>query len=175
MDFNNLVEIHEKEIPGSSIVFTELTRKWCQLPYENHKKGCPNFNKNDTCPSRCKYRKDILEKYDKFTLVYAVFNFQQYKEIRMKEHPDWSEKQAGCVLYWQSSIKKMLKGHIRHIKYDEMLGTGSGFWKYSSMEAAGIYVFKTLLNNGIRDFEIKPKTRIFMVVLLMERKSKTMW
>lgn len=166
--FDDLVKIHEKEIPGSSIVFTRATQKMCTLPYEDHKKGCPNYGKSSLCPPLAKYRDDIINRYNKFILVYAVFDFKKYKELRKQEHVDWSDRQLANVLYWQSSVRKMLKDYVARKQFDEILGAGN-FGVCQSMEASGIYVFKTLRNNGINDFEIKPKSVVYMVCLLLQR------
>jgi hypothetical protein len=61
-----------------------------------------------------------------------------------------------------------LKDYIDQKQFDEVLGAGN-FGICQSMEASGIYVFKTLRNNGINDFEIKPKSVVYMVCLLMQK------
>jgi hypothetical protein len=97
------------------------------------------------------------------------------------KHPDWSDRKANCVLYWQSSVKKQLKDFISKI-YDTnpntslfLLSCGSGFKnltipqsKIYSMEAAGIDVFNTLKRNKIK-FELKPENFVLLVNLLCSR------
>jgi hypothetical protein len=169
MDFKSLVVVAEKTIPRETIVFTPKTRAWCTLPYKGHKNGCPNYGKNDTCPPKTPYRDDVLKKYGVFTLVYAAFDYATYKEIRGRCHPGWTEAQVKNVLYWQNSVKKIIKEYIaRRGGYDDLFGAGSGFWGKPSMEAAGIYVFGTLKNNGI-PFEVKPVNKVIMVSLLLSR------
>lgn len=113
--------------------------------------------------------------YSKYYLIYAQFNFKKYKEIRKKEHPEWSERQIGCVLYWQNSIKRLLKQYIEKIRKNTfslfyIFGCGSGFnltfqKTTYSMEAATINVFSTCKLNGIK-LEIKPQNIIHLVCLL---------
>ena len=66
--------INSKKIEKESIVFTEKTKLWCQLPYPNHPTGCPNYNKNPLCPPNSDYKKSILKDYNHFYLFYAIFN-----------------------------------------------------------------------------------------------------
>jgi len=171
MNIQKLVEIHSQKIQKETIVFTIKTRRWCQCPYEGHPKGCPNFNKNELCPPKYPYRIDILDKYNYFMLVYADFNFKQYKKLMKNKYQEWSEKEIACVLYWQGSLKKILKTELKKYVYDEMFGAGSGFNGCASMEAAGIDVFQTLRNNKI-EFEVRPKTKDLMVCLLMSKNNR---
>jgi len=176
MDIRDLVEIFEKDISRDTITVTKKCALWCQLPYRNHKKGCPNFGKEE-CPPYT----ELFDKrpYDKFRLMYAVFDFKTYKERMKKRHPEWSESQCGNLLYWQGSIKKMLKDRIKKLNSRGLyiLGCGSGFslpfQKYvPSMEAVGVYVLDVLKKNGI-NFEVKPKNKVVLVCLLCFKRIKT--
>ncbi len=178
MEIKKLIQIHQKKIDSESIKFTKKTRLWCQLPYLNHPKGCPNYNKNPLCPPKAKFMKNILIRYNHFYLIYAEFNLEIQRERMLLIHPNWSERQAACLLYWQNSVKKVLRMYIKEI-YDEnknfkifLLSCGSGFDSHYfnqgeiySMEAVGIDVYKTLRNNNI-DFEIKPKNKVILITLL---------
>lgn len=178
MSIDNLIKIKIREIFGDSIKFSEKTWYWCKLPYPNHRKGCPNYNKNPLCPPKAKYMIDILNKYFNFYLIYAEFNLKKQKERMLNLHQHWSDKQAGCLLYWQNSVKKILKHQINKIcrknrnKTLYLFSCGSGFKGTElnqktiySMEAGGIDVFKTLKNNYI-DFELKPKNKVILATLL---------
>ena len=106
--------------------------------------------------------------------------------MRKEENPDFfnSDARLKCVIYWQSSVKRLLKDEIKHMYnnnfiYDNyyLLGCGSGFndkllnkfqYKIYSMESIGIDVFRTLKNNNI-DFELKPKNKVVLVCLLCSR------
>ncbi len=187
MDISKLVELEKLEINKDSIYFTNKIKRWCQLPYKNHKNGCPNYNKNPLCPPNSPDFKINIHNYNYFYLIYAIFNFKKYKELRKLENPDRTNAQINCVLYWQGSIKKMLKDNIRYIFINNhiiavqnnfyLLGCGSGFndkllkkyqYKIYSMESVGIDVFKTLMANGI-DYELKPKNKILLVCLLCSK------
>ena len=123
---------------------------------------------------------EIILKYGEykfFYLIYAKFDFKQYKELRKEEHSNWSENQVKCVLYWQNSVKKLLSEFINMLtltKQDYILGCGYGlkikFRKYvGSMENSCINVFSTCKLNGIK-LEIRPKNIIYLVCLLCSKK-----
>jgi len=178
MNIHNLVKIKIIKIKRETIVFTKKTRGWCLLPYPNHPKGCPNYNNNPLCPPKANYMSEKIGKYKFYYLIYANFNFRKYREQMTLNHPTWSDRQIGCVLYWQNSVKKRIKDFLKKIYIKNSLtnlylfGCGSGFnddffkqEKILSMEAAGINVFSTLKNNDI-EFEAKPKNKILLVTLL---------
>ena len=162
MNISSLLELSHLEITKDTIQFTEKTRRWCRLPYLNHPNGCLNFDKSPLCPPKAPYLRDKITHYNYFYLILGRFNLSKYKRQMLLKHPNWSDRQARCVLYWQSSVKKHLKKFIRKI-YDTKLTTslfllscGSGFknldipqTKIYSMEAAGIDVFNTLKRNKI--------------------------
>ena len=178
MERKNFVKINYLKINKESIKFSKKTRIWCRLPYPNHPKGCPNFNKNPLCPPKAEYLENIINNYNFFYLVYASFDLRRHRNRMLLLHPKWSDRQANCLLYWQGSVKKSLKEYIKKIflknkeKKIYIFASGSGFKdkffkqsKIYSMEAAGIDVFNILKNNHI-DFELKPKNRILLVTLL---------
>ncbi len=183
MSIFDQIKIFKQEIQKESLVFTKKTRIWCQLPYPNHPNGCPNFNKNPLCPPNVNFMEKILEKYLLFYLVYAEFDLKKQRKRMLRRHPNWSNRQANCLLYWQNSVKKELKRAIEKIILENkekeilLLSCGSGFKlsKYytkmiPSMEAVGINVFNTLKNNHI-EFELKPINKVILVNLLCSTES----
>jgi hypothetical protein len=159
MNVKPLVEIGYQTVFPSNIVIMPIAPiLWCRLEYPEHPDGCPNVGK-------CHYK--IFEPtWDEYALVYAKFNFAEYKRLMKVEHPGWTDKQCGCVLYWQSSVKKLLTDFIQHkCSYDYVYACGSGMMGYPSMEAAGINVFETMKNIAI-ELERNPQTTIYLVCLL---------
>lgn len=178
MIVKNLTKIKILRVKRNSIIFTPKTHIWCTLPYPDHKNGCPNYNKNPLCPPNTKIMEKHLENYRVFYLIYAIFNIFEYKNYMLKKHPDWSDRKAKCLLYWQKSIKKLLKKYILDLFLNNndysfyLFNSGSGGKmnnfkqeKIYSMEAAGINVIQTLINNGI-EIEVKPIKIIHIVNLL---------
>ncbi|KKK73060.1 hypothetical protein LCGC14_2897610, partial [marine sediment metagenome] len=99
MKIQEITSINVLRVDRGSIKFTDKTHKWCTLPYPNHKKGCPNFNKNPLCPPNAKIMENILEYYRFFYLILAYFDIFKYTTQMMHKHPNWSERKARCVLY----------------------------------------------------------------------------
>ncbi len=178
MTVNDYTDIKTIEIKKRDLIFSKKTRLWCRLPYPNHPYGCPNYNKNPLCPPFADYMDYIKKKYSHFYLIYAIFKLKSQRERMLSIHPNWSIKKANCLLYWQGSVKKVLKNYIQRIilknknRKTYILACGSGF-KFSSihqnkvysMEAVGINVLKTLDNVGI-EYELKPKNKVLLVTLL---------
>ena len=169
IDFLDLSRIYLKKIEENSIIRYPEVLDLCAYPYPNHPKGCPNQEKCCSSPYF-----DILEPFKYYYLLYLVFNYKKYKELRREEHPEWTENQTKCVLYWQNSLKRLIKDYLEDL-YKEgnhfyIIGCGSGFKlsfqnKVFSMESMGINVFSTLKRNGI-GFEVKPRDKVLLVNLL---------
>ena len=177
INFKELVQIKWKEIREDTIIYYPEIEDLCYRPYPNHPKGCPNIDK---CERLNIPNFEIIIEYGEykfFYLIYAKFDFKQYKELRKEEHSNWSENQVKCVLYWQNSVKKLLSEFINMLtltKQDYILGCGYGlkikFRKYvGSMENSCINVFSTCKLNGIK-LEIRPKNIIYLVCLLCSKK-----
>jgi len=183
MNIGKITIIKILRVKRNSIIFTPKTHIWCTLPYPGHKKGCPNYDKNPLCPPNIKIMEKHLENYSFFYLIYAIFNIFKYKNNMLNKHPDWSDRKARCLLYWQNSVKKLLKEYIISLYLTSLdcslylFGSGSGDKihnikqeKVYSMEAVGINVIQTLLNNKIK-IEVKPKKFVHIVNLLCSNKE----
>lgn len=177
MNFEELVEINHKEIEEDTIIWYSEIEDLCYRSYPRHPKGCPNIDK-------CEWLNiptfgTILEygRYTHFYLIYAKFDFKQYKKLREKEHPNWTENQIKCVLYWQKSVIRLLKNYLNNLNLKDsyVLGCGSGFdvlhqKRVGSMENSCINVFSTMKLNGIK-MEVKPENVIYLVCLICSQKE----
>jgi len=121
------------------LFFVECPIKLCQLPYPGHKNGCPNVGKSKSCPP---FVKRIEEKYNIIDkpcyFVYVKFNLKKQEERMLKIHSEWTVKQARCNLYWQKSVKKIIKNEIIHFDYKRY---NMSFEMIP--EAMGMHVFET--------------------------------
>ena len=131
-------------------------KAWCELPYPGHKKGCPNF------PTLCCFPK-VVDYYDLskphwFVIVpFAIGKFA----TRMKEkHPEWSERQCRCVLYWQNAVRKQLR-----IKCSEFIGNQDLIY-HMIPEAMGVNVMLTMRKNLRLTIAIKPKHMVRKIALV---------
>ena len=181
IDFRKLTLINVKRIEEKSIISYPEVLDFCYYPYPNHPNGCPNIDK---CHSEKKgpYFSEVIKnsKFTHYYLVYINFNFAKYKVLRKKENPEFfnSEARLKCLLYWQNSVKKLLKQKIEVLINNQnslfIAGCGSGMrikgynqYVYS-MEAIGINVFSTLKLNKI-PFELKPKNKIILCSLICSK------
>ncbi len=134
-------------------------RRLCLKPYPGHKKGCPNYDKKDGCPPKAKPFGAV---YDLSQPIYAIvnkFDFASHVN-RMKElHPEWSQRQLECCLYWQPKARNQL---LQHIKY--FLSNHPRYKVETCPEAMGVNVTETLKNSGII-LEWPPKIMSIQVAL----------
>ena len=138
------------------------TKNLCTRAYYNHKYGCPNFNKKNGCPPSMK-RFD--EKYDITKNVYAIYNIFPFGDHvrRMKIlHPEWSQRQAECCLYWQGKARKHLD---EQICYFGLGFVGDVYGIERVPEAMGVNVTLTMADAGIM-LEWPPKIVTYQIALV---------
>ena len=131
-------------------IIDESVRRLCKKPYYNHPKGCPNYGKKKGCPPDVPIFDDV---YDLSRPIYAIYNRFDFKGHvdRMKEkHPEWSQRQLACCLYWQGSAKKELNTKIK-LFHGAILGwTGINYSICTCPEAMGVNVTETMRRVGIK-------------------------
>lgn len=141
-------------------------RGLCIKPYPGHSKGCPNFGKKKGCPpGAAKYD----EVYDLNLPVHAIinkFDFKAHTDRMRMLHPEWSERQVRCCLYWQPGARKQLL-----IKIKEFLKQyGRGYSIETCPEAMGVNITATLAKVGI-ELEWPPETVAYQVALAGIKKT----
>lgn len=127
-----------------SPVLDPSVRGLCCRPYELHPKGCPNFGKRATCPPAAPL---YSHAYDMSRPVWAVVNefaLGAHVERMRGAHPDWSDRQLRCVLYWQGGARAELARKIK-----AALRTLPGCRAETCPEAMGVNVTSTLAAEGI--------------------------
>ncbi len=135
------------------------TREWCKLPYPGHPKGCPNYNKKNICPPIVGIVDDIFDLSKPHWFAIVKFDLKAHVDRMLLKHPNWSEKQCRCVLYWQQTVNKNLREYSEKF-VSEMPGT-----IYTTCpEAMGVHVFYTFKKLGL---EIKRNPDIVNKVALI--------
>jgi len=86
--------------------------RWCRLRYPGHPKGCPNFGQRDTCPPQAPPIGQVIDLAQPVWLVWNTFDLGGYAERMRQRHPDWSERQLRCCLYWQGTARKELRKRL---------------------------------------------------------------
>jgi hypothetical protein len=141
------------------IVYDERARNgyWCVLPYPDHPNGCPNFPQ---CPQKYPDFKNLIG-YKWFAVI-EEFDLKKHAERMKQKHPDWSDRQCRCVLYWQGSVRKKLrdKTYALTTKEDMVL---------ESPEASGVNLFATMAKVGII---LKKNPDYVYKIMMIGRKTK---
>ena len=150
------------------VVTSYRVREWCKLPYINHPHGCPNYGNRDICPPDSPLFEDIVKA--PYYLIVIRYDLKSHIERMKNKHPNWSERQLRCCLYWQNTAKKMLKSKInRFVKsldfnYIILDGINS-----PSPEATGVNLFTTANLVGIK-LKTYPKDYVYKMAIIGKRK-----
>lgn len=140
-------------------VINPEVRELCLTPYPGHPKGCPNYGQRSSCPPQAPMLGKIL---DLSLPIYAIWNVYSLEEhvVRMKaKHPDWSERQLYCCLYWQGRARKELKENIQRF-----LQVKPGCIVLTCPEACGVDVTATMKLIGI-ELDWPPREEAYQIAL----------
>lgn len=127
------------------IVIDQSMRGLCAKPYPNHKKGCPNYNKRHDCPPLVPLIGKVFDLSKPIYAIWNIYDFGGHTERMRDAHPQWSDRQVECCLYWQGSARKQLKSEIE----DFMKVHGNGYIILTTPEACGVNITETMKNIGI--------------------------
>ena len=83
----------------------------CRLPYPDHPKGCPNFGMRAACPPEAPKFLDHFNDSEVWA-IWNEFDFAAHCARMRKKHPEWSQRQVECCLYWQGTARKQLEAEI---------------------------------------------------------------
>jgi len=153
---NNIETI---DITGQLIINLKA-REWCQLPYPGHPKGCPNYDKSPKCPPQAPVVTDHFNLTKQHWFVVVKFNLAEHMTRMKTKHPEWTEKQCRCCLYWQNTVRKQLRIGIQQLqsKYPNIVST-------LLPEAMGVNVMVTARKLGI-PIEVKPTEFVHKIALV---------
>lgn len=134
-------------------------RKICVSPYPNHKKGCINFGIKKGCPPKCKNIDEILDFSKIIYVIYNKYDFKKHVNKMKERHPEWSERQLTCCLYWQGTARKHLKEKIKLFKIKH-----SDLFIVKCPEGSGINLTETMRQINI-NLEWPPRNYTYQIVL----------
>ena len=132
-------------VPIKKLITSNRTGSWCRLPYPNHKTDCPNYGKNKWCPPQAPMVDEYFELSKPLYIVHSEFDFYGHVEKMRAKHPEWSDRQCACVLYWQGTSRKQMKERVARAMWE--LGTNASA---SCPEAMGVNVYATALLSGLK-------------------------
>lgn len=147
--------IHEVK----ELVIDYRAREWCKLPYPNHPKGCPNYGRKDTCPPTVALIYDVFDLDNYLWLVVHEFDLASHVRRMLTLHPNWSGRQARCVLYWQPRVNKILREDTQ--TYSTLANASYTLCP----EAMGVDVIKTANKCGI-PVQARPTDTVYKIALI---------
>lgn len=147
-----------KDVTNKLIINSEA-RAWCVLPYPDHPKGCPNYGKKATCPPQAPFIKDWLGGTGELRFVCVSFNLKEHADRMLWLHPNWSPRQARCLLYWQPRVNKELISLVSTFVHE------NGLKITYCPEAMGVNVIQTARDCGI-PIETKPEVMVHKIALV---------
>ena len=92
--------------------------------------------------------------------IYNAFDLAEHVARMRKRHPEWSERQLRCCLYWQSGARKRLRE-----KVDAFCAAHPGLVAVYCPEANGVDVTATMASLGIQ-LEWPPVSLAYQVALV---------
>jgi predicted metal-binding protein len=142
------------------LVIQAACREWCKMPYLDHSKGCPNFGRSKNCPPKAASVNEVFDLRYQHWFAVEPFNIAAHTAALLRVHPEWSERQARCCLYWQNGVRARLQTQcLLH----QMEHPGCVFTLLP--EAMGVNVFRTCHRIGIK-MRKNPKTIIYKIALM---------
>jgi len=143
-----------------TLAIDERARDWCRLPYPDHPKGCPNWNRKSACPPAAPLVSEVFDLSEEHWFAVVVFDLSKHRDEMLAKHPDWSTRQSACCLYWQNSVSRRLRKLC-----DRFCREKPGTVYTLLPEAMGVNVFKTARHNGIA-MRRSPEDIVYKIALL---------
>jgi hypothetical protein len=87
-------------------------RGLCRKPYPGHPGGCPNYSRKDGCPPGTRLLGDDIDLSRPVYAIYNAFPLGEHVAKMRARHPEWTNRQLRCCLYWQPRARKSLRHEI---------------------------------------------------------------
>ena len=143
------------------VVDPKAQREWCLAPYPDHPRGCPNYGRKKGCPPHYPFISEIFDIRKPLCAVIVKFNLREHMDKMKKLHPEWSERQCRCCLYYQPTVNKKLREEAESILREGKLGNKAEF----GPEAAGMDMTATCHLAGI-DLEWPPQKYVCKIAFI---------
>lgn len=133
---------------AQKLIVTSRAGDWCRIPYPGHPKGCPNYGKAAKCPPKAPRLEEYFDTSKPLLFVHSEFDLAAHAGRMKQLHPNWSERQCRCVLYWQSRSRKQLESRARLTMVEYGLSRitlcpeGMGLNVYATARLAGLHLEK---------------------------------
>lgn len=141
-------------------VYDPAVRSLCRQAYPGHPKGCPNWNRRPSCPPHARLLIEVLDLSRPIYCAWNKFDLGAHAERMRAKHPEWSDRQVYCCLYWQGKARNQLGELIRDFLKDR-----PPLFVLRCPEANGVNVSETMEALGVH-FEWPPRKWAYQVALL---------
>jgi len=141
-------------------------RSMCFKPYPNHPTGCPNFGKRSSCPPCVPVFEEVFDVAKPLYVIWTTFPIGTHIAKMKALHPNWSERQLTCCLYWQGSARKNLKREIFKFQTSH-----PSLFITTCPEAMGVNVTATMASIGEK-LEWPPLIMTYQVAIAGTRLAK---
>jgi len=150
----------------AEVVHQHDVRKLCVSAYHGHKQGCPNHGKKEGCPPKAPLLSDICDPAYPTFVIWNRFEFGEHV-ARMKElHPQWSDYQLACCLYWQGTARKTLGVQLKEFELFKPVYSVT-----TCPEGMGVNVTETMKRLGV-ELEWPPVKYAYQVAVGFVRLPK---
>lgn len=143
----------------SEVVIQPVMRGMCRKPYPNHPHGCPNFNHKAGCPPNTPLFSEVIDLTKPVFAIVNEFDFGAHVAKMKAAHPQWTERQLTCCLYWQTTARKALKAGMQDFQRLHPEYTID-----TCPEAKGVNITETLRKAGL-ELEWPPRNIARQVAL----------
>ena len=134
-------------------------RGLCRREYYNHPKGCPNWGKKAHCPPHEPLVTKLIDITKPVWAIFNVFDLAAHISKMRNKHPNWSDHQLRCCLYWQPTARRSLRQIIH-----QFLACTPNLVIIPCPEAAGVNLTATMMSAGIK-LEWPPTIKAYQIVL----------
>ena len=134
-------------------------RALCARPYPNHPRGCPQPGNCPTCPPRGRLITDVLDLSQPTFVICTEFPLGEHVAKLKAKHPDWTQRQLACCLYWQPKARQNLLQAIK-----DFAKLHPSLFITASPEAMGVNVTETMRRAGVQ-LEWPPVARTYQVAV----------
>ena len=142
-------------------IIDHSVRGLCSRPYPGHPKGCPNHAKKQGCPPGARLFDQVYDLRQPVFVIWNAFPIGEHA-ARMRElHPDWSERQLYCCLYWQPKARAQLTEIVPRFYAEH---SREGYSIEYCPEAMGVNVTATMASIGV-ELKWQPRDVAYQVAL----------
>jgi len=153
-------------ITGAEVALDPSVRALCRRPYPGHPRGCPNWGKRPACPPEAALLSERMDLSRPVGVVWNRFDLGAHVARMRAKHPEWSDRQCRCCLYWQPRARKQLRAALR----EALRQFGPGRMMATCPEAMGVNVTETMRRVGVV-LEWPPVQWAYQVALIGYRRA----